>query len=225
MTYKTRPNEYCYSNSVTGKDVRVRERPTEPPPMGLDLLRKPDNASGWFGVSMVGRKKDKYQAKWWCHELKTQRALPGLHDSAEDAAAELYEFIETGAAFDEPVAERKYARGTKPPPKKKAKLPRADSTAADASDTLGQENSGSKVLPSRVEDVLNPTMRIFLRRAAAQRLRLCILPPLLPSWHWMAPARCFLLLWILLTEDCYWLVGRGLRRSVSVLCLCCVLLL
>ena len=47
VTYTTRPNEYCYSNSVTGKDVRVRERPTEPPPMGLDLLRKPDNA-------------------WWC---------------------------------------------------------------------------------------------------------------------------------------------------------------
>ena len=176
VTYKTRPNEYCYSNSVTGKDVRVRERPTEPLPMGLDLLRKPDNASGWFGVSMVGRKKDKYQAKWWCHELKTQRALPGLHDSAEDAAAELYEFIETGAAFDEPVAERKYARGTKPPPKKKAKLPRADSTAADASDTLGQENSGSKVLPSRVEDVLNPTMRIFFAKGSSTKA-----PPLHPS--------------------------------------------
>ena len=74
ITYKTRPSEYGYSNSVTGKDVRVRERPTEPPPMGLDLLRKPDNASGWFGVSIVGRKKDTYQAKWWCHELKRDAA-------------------------------------------------------------------------------------------------------------------------------------------------------
>ena len=50
VTYKTRPNEYCYRNSVTGKEVRVRERPTEPPPTGLDLLRKPENATGWFGI-------------------------------------------------------------------------------------------------------------------------------------------------------------------------------
>jgi hypothetical protein len=48
--------QYWYYNSVTNKEVRVLERPTEPPPEGVELLRNEKNASGWTGISLVKNK-------------------------------------------------------------------------------------------------------------------------------------------------------------------------
>ena len=93
--------------------MRVLERPKEPPPTGIDALRAPKNTSGFVGVSAVGRKKDKYQAKWWCAEHNAQRALPGLHDTPEDAAAALLKFIEGAVSLMSqwPSANSNVARG------------------------------------------------------------------------------------------------------------------
>ena len=109
----------------------VLERPKEPPPTGIDALRAPKNTSGFVGVSAVGRKKDRYQAKWWCAEHNAQRALPGLHDTPEDAGGSFARVhgIEAGCEFDEPVAERKFKRGTRPPRKKRVKTAASETAA------------------------------------------------------------------------------------------------
>ena len=71
--------------------MRVLERPTEPPPEGVELLRNEKNASGWIGVALVTKK---YYCRWFDPSLKKTRAVPGLErDKPEDAAAALYEWL------------------------------------------------------------------------------------------------------------------------------------
>ena len=41
---RCRPNEYYYHNRLTNKEVRALERPTEPPPEGVELLRNETSA-------------------------------------------------------------------------------------------------------------------------------------------------------------------------------------
>jgi hypothetical protein len=72
----SRPSEYCYRNRITNKQVRVLERPTEPPPTGVDLLREPKNKSRWVGVSAVGKTTIKWQAKWHCSVLGGSVSCP-----------------------------------------------------------------------------------------------------------------------------------------------------
>jgi hypothetical protein len=117
-----RPDEFWYYNRITRKTVRVLERPTEPPPTGVELLRERSNKSGWVGVSAVGKKTIKWQAKWHCSVLGRQRVLHDPQDTPEQAAQLLFDFIEAGAVFDAPLRHNQHARGTKPPPQKKARV-------------------------------------------------------------------------------------------------------
>ena len=54
--------------------------------MGLQAVKKRDTATGYAGVTKVKRK---YQARFYDKVRKKQRALPGLHKTAEDAGLAL----------------------------------------------------------------------------------------------------------------------------------------
>ena len=157
VTYaRGRPNEYWYYNSVTNKEVRVLERPTEPPPEGVELLRNEKNASGWTGISLV---KNKFYGRWFDVDSKMTRSVPGVEGkTAEEAAALLYDWIKAGADWLEPTQQRKYARNTKPPPKKRAKT--AEAVAED-----GDRQSQPMFVPLPAgSSVKNATMAAFLAR-------------------------------------------------------------
>ena len=166
VEYKTRAHEYYYRNRITGKEVRVTERPTQPPPQGIELLRD-STKTGWAGVGEVGKKTIKYQARWRCSALQKVRALPGLHN-APDAAAALYEFIEAGAMFAAPqTAPRQFARNTKPQPEKRQRteadedenaarnsrlptsvpMPKDVSEVNNVANLLGQQGTAADVVP------------------------------------------------------------------------------
>lgn len=137
------------------------ERPTEPPPEGVALLRNEKNEFGWTGIGLVG---GRYQRRWRDMELNKTRALPGLYNTPEQAAAELYEWLEAGANWDEPEPkQRTYQRNTKPPPKKRAK--EAEDASAPSAETEPPRFACGK--PATVK---NKTMANFLamgcRRAA-----------------------------------------------------------
>ena len=92
----------------------------------------------------------------------------------------MLEFIEAGCEFDEPVAERKFKRGTRPPRKKRVKTaasetaatPEATPEAADAptGDNPNTDDGGATrnnrlttvPMPTRVEDVSCRPMAAFL---------------------------------------------------------------
>lgn len=144
----SRPDEYCYYNRLTYKTVRVSEMPTAPPPDGIDLLRDDSVNSGWAGVSEVGKVTKKFQARWRCSALHKVRALPGLHNTPEEAAAALYNFIDSGAVFDKSETAEHCKRGTKPQEKRKERAP-----------------SGSVPMPADKRAVKNPTMATWLKEA------------------------------------------------------------
>ena len=95
VTYaRGRPNEYWYYNSVTNKEVRVLERPTEPPPEGVELLRNEKNASGWTGIALM---KDTFYGRLFDVDSKKTRSVPGVEGkTAEEAAALLYDSLDQG---------------------------------------------------------------------------------------------------------------------------------
>ena len=91
--------------------------------------------------------------------MKKTRAVPGIEaKTAEEAAAALYEWLEAGANWDEPeTQQRKYARGTKPPPQKRAKTV----------DTAAEHGETPTFAPLPAGSIVkNATMAAFLARGA-----------------------------------------------------------
>jgi hypothetical protein len=79
----------------------------------LTLVLAPDSKTGYAGVIEAKPGKSKpFQARMYCMEKKAQRALPGLYETAEEAARVLAKAKRDGFTWDAPPAERA-ARGTR----------------------------------------------------------------------------------------------------------------
>lgn len=182
--------KFEYWNPMVRQYVAQKERPTEPVPTGIELLRSSKAKSGFHAINAVGKNKSRYQAKWWCSDQKKQRALRGCHGTPEEAAEALLAFVEGGAVFEDAVIERNFKRGTKPPPPpKEAKVARKEPSASKGSGgTIKNPITGkfearvpavdpprdptlptSVPLPVRVEDITDAGMRAMWEEGGSSR--------------------------------------------------------
>lgn len=153
----------------------------------LVLALAPGSKTGYAGVIEAKPGKAKpYQARMYCMEKKMQRALPGLYETAEEAARALAKAKRDGFTWSAPPAERA-ARGTKertPRPRikkwnkgaplsKKPMCPgigrgnHPNSKLAARTNNLGRTKEKEDVLktvpmPCSREDVSNETMAAWL---------------------------------------------------------------
>ena len=153
----------------------------------LSLALAPGSKTGYAGIieAKPGRPKP-FQARMYCKEQKKQRPLPGLYETAEEAACVLAKAKRDGFTWDVPPAARA-ARGTKErtqrprikkwnhgaPLSKKPQCPgigrgnHPNSKEAARTNNLGRTKKKEDVLktvpmPCSREDVSNETMAAWL---------------------------------------------------------------